>query len=284
MKLNRSIITQPFCCSAVLAVLAAATPLSQAAAGEAFNMRYDVEIAGTRIMDISYRLDLDKTGYKSAVSANTRGILDLFSSMDLAMQGNGRINGDNPVPVAFQMGKSKKGRNVEVNVTWTPGNVPETRRSRPLPDKRESAIAKSLTTGMPDPLTALLREGVLAGPSPCNGTERVYNGAEIYDLQFTVDKPDTFGVKDGGVYRGPAVKCLVTYRPVAGLSDTKMQKLLRKPPKFDIWFAPVATRTMGTVYIPVAAAGTLKGHVFTALTTTATLAGAPLNARSLARQ
>ena len=284
MKLNRSIIGRPFCRGAILALLVAAVPISQAWAGEAFNMRYDVEIAGTRIMDISYRLDLDKTGYHSAISANSRGVLDLFASVDLDMQGSGRIDGDNPVPMAFQMGSSKKGKNNEVSVSWAPGEAPATRRSRPMAGYREKAIARSLTTGMPDPLTALLRKGVLAGQSPCNGTERVYNGAEVYDLQFTVDKPDTFGVKDGGVYRGPAVKCLITYRPVAGLSNNKMQKLLSKPPQFNIWFAPVATRTMGTVYIPVAAAGTLKGNVFTALTTKATLAGAPLNARSLASQ
>ncbi len=43
---------------------------------------------------------------------------------------------------------------------------------------------------------------------------------------------------------------------------------------------------MGTIYVPVAVAGKLNvtGAVFTALASHATLAGAPLNAQSLASQ
>jgi len=143
-----------------------------------------------------------------------------------------------------------------------------------------------LSRGMPDPLTALLKQGVLAGAKPCGGTERVFNGAEVYDLTFAFDKPDSFSAKDGGVYRGPAVKCLVTYRPVAGVSADKLQRQQADPPKFNIWLAPVATHDMGTIYVPVAVAGKLNGTgaVFTALASHATLAGAPLNAQSLASQ
>ncbi len=284
MKLERPVTANGLCRKAMLAMLLAIAPVSQASAGEVFNMHYDVDIAGTRIMEVAYRLDLDKTGYQSSISVDSRGILDLFASMGLDMQGHGRINGADPLPLAFQMGSSKQGKDKEVSVSWAPGRVPTTQRSYRLPGDRERAVADALKTGMPDPLTALLKQGVLAGPHPCAGTERVYNGIEVYDLQFAVDKADTFGVKDGGVYRGPAVKCRITYRPVAGLSDRKMQKYRNDPPRFDIWFAPVATRTMGIVYVPVAAAGTLKGNVFTALATRATLAGAPLNARSLASQ
>ncbi len=284
MRLDRCIETRWICRPVAMALLAAAAAATPARAGEVVNMRYDVEIAGTRIMQIAYHVDLDKTGYQSTLDAESRGILDLFSSINLDMKGSGRIDGSQLAPRSFEMGSSKRGKDRQVSVTWTSDRLPLAKRSFALKDGREKDIAAHLNAGIADPLTALLKQGVLAGARPCTGTERVFNGEEVYDLAFSVDKPDTFASSDGGVYRGPALKCLVTYRPVAGLSDKKMQKLRKDPPQFNIWFAPVASRSMGTLYVPVAVAGKLKGNVFTALATRATLAGAPLNAKSLASQ
>ena len=285
MTLNRP--TQPRrigrAAAAFLAVMAASAP---ARAGEVVDMRYDVEIAGTRVMDIGYHLDLDKTGYHSALNAQSRGVLDLFSSLDLDMKGDGRIDAGALTPQSFMLGKSSKGKDKEIRVTWQVDRLPVASRSFTMQSDRVKAVTAHLSRGMPDPLTALLRQGVLAGAKPCGGTERVFNGAEIYDLAFSFDKPDSFSARDGGVYRGPAVKCLITYRPVAGVSPDKLKKLQADPPKFSIWFAPVASRTMGTINVPVAVAGKLNGTgaVFTALASHATLAGAPLNAQSLASQ
>jgi len=269
--------------AALLAVAAASAP---ARAGDVVDMRYNVEIAGTRIMDIDYRLDLDKTGYQSALSAQSRGVLDMFSSLDLDMKGSGRIADGTLVPQSFVWGKSRKDKDKKITVTWQSGRLPVANRSFTMKSDRVQAIADHLSRGMPDPLTALLRKGVLAGQKPCEGKERVFNGAEIYDLGFSFDKADNFSAKDGGVYRGPAVKCLVTYRPVAGVSPEKLKSLQADPPKFNIWFAPVASHSMGTIYVPVAIAGRLNGTgtVFTALASHATLAGQPLNAQSLASQ
>ncbi len=269
--------------AAFLAVMAATAP---ARAGEVVDMRYDLEIAGTRVMDIGYRLDLDKAGYQSALSAESRGVLDMFSSINLDMAGKGRFANGMPVPQSFVWGKSKNGKDKEIKVAWQADHLPVASRSFAMKGDRVQAISEHLTRGMPDPLTALLKQGVLAGSKPCAGTERVFNGKEIYDLAFSFDKPDSFSASDGGVYRGPAVKCLVTYRPVAGVSQKTLLKRQADPLRFSIWFAPVASRTMGTIHVPVAVAGRLNGTgaVFTALASHATLAGAPLNGQSLASQ
>lgn len=269
--------------AALLAVMAAGAP---ARAGEVVDMRYKVEIAGTRVMDLDYRLELDKTGYQSALAAQSRGVLDMFSSLDLDMKGKGRIAGGQPVPKSFVWGKSHNDKDKKITVTWRADRLPVASRSFTMKESRVKAVSEHLSRGMPDPLTALLKETVLAGAKPCSGSERVFNGWEIYDLAFSFDKSDTFSAKDGGVYRGPAVKCLVTYRPVAGVSQDKLKRLRADPPKFNIWFAPVTTRNMGTIFVPVAIAGKLSGTgaVFTALASHATLAGAPLNAQSLASQ
>jgi len=267
----------------LLAVIAATAP---ARAGEVVDMRYKVEIAGTRVLDLDYRLDLDKTSYQSALTAQSRGVLDMFSSLDLDMKGKGRIADGEPVPQSFVWGKSHNDNDKKITVTWRADRLPVASRSFTMKESRAKAVTEHLSRGMPDPLTALLMQGVLAGVKPCTGTERVFNGWEIYDLAFSFEKSDTFSARDGGVYRGPAVKCLVTYRPVAGVSPDKLRKQQADPPKFDIWFAPVATRNMGTIHVPVAVAGKLNGTgaVFTALASHATLAGAPLNAESLASQ
>lgn len=269
--------------SMLAALTVAAAPLA-AGAGEVVAMRYDIEIAGTRVFELDYRLEFDAAGYTHIASIESRGVVAMFSSLELDMEGAGRFDGSSLTPSAFQMGSTRKGKDKVVDVVWAPGKAPEARRSHRLPAEREAAIAGALAASMPDPLTALLKAGVLAGDSPCAGTERVFNGTEVYDLRFALVKADRFDANDGGVYRGPALKCSVTYIPVAGLSAKKARAYLQEPPRFDIWFAPVATASKGTVHVPVAAAGVLKGKNFIALTTRATLAGAPLNAQSLASQ
>lgn len=285
MTMERSARSRRICLSAA-ALLVALAAQAPARAGEVVDMRYAVEIAGTRVMDVDYRLDLDRTRYRNALDAQSRGILDLFSSLELDMKGNGRLAGGRPVPETFVWGKHRKGKNKQIEVTWRSGQVPQARRSFAMKPGRINAVDKHLTRGMPDPLTALLKEAVLAGPKPCAGSERVFNGAEIYDLAFSFDKQDKFSAGDGGVYRGPAVKCRVTYRPVAGVAPDKLKQLQAEPLRFSIWFAPVASHTMGTIHVPVAIAGRLSstGAVFTALASHATLAGAPLNAQSQASQ
>jgi hypothetical protein len=284
MIFDRFTVPHALCRAALIAGLLAIAPTIRAKAGEVVDMHYNVEIAGTRILELNYRLDLDKGSYKNAFSLVSRGVLDFFSSIAMDMQGIGHFVGADLAPVSFQMGSDKRGTEKQISIAWAPGKMPVARRSFELTRQREKAIVAALTADMPDPLTALLKRSVLASSSPCAGTERVFNGAEVYDLQFSLDKNDSFGGSDGGVYRGPALKCLIIYRPVAGLSDKKARKYLNDPPRFNIWFAPVATRSKGTVYVPVAAAGVLRGKTFIALADQATLAGAPLNAQSLASQ
>jgi hypothetical protein len=269
--------------AALLAAFLAFTPLP-AAAGETVAMRFDVAIAGTRAFELDYRLELGAEGYASAVSLESRGVIALFSAIELDMEGAGRFEGQGLMPATFQMGSTRKGKDKLANVAWTPGQAPAARRSYALPPEREAAIRQALAADMPDPLTALLKAAVLAAGTPCTGTERVFNGAEVYDLRFELVKPDSFEASDGGVYRGPAFKCSLTYVPVAGLDKKKAEKRLKEPPRFDMWFAPVLTRTRGTVYVPVAAAGSVRGATFIALSSRASLDGAPLNAQSLASQ
>ncbi len=140
--------------AAMLAVMAASAP---ARAGEVVDMRYDVEIAGTRVMDIGYRLDLDKTGYQSALNAQSRGVLDMFSSLDLDMKGEGRIDAGALTPHSFVLGKSSKGKDKEIKVTWQADRLPVASRSFTMQSDRVKAVAAHLSRGMPDPLTALLK-------------------------------------------------------------------------------------------------------------------------------
>lgn len=266
-------------------LLAVAMPLApaDASAKEALRVRYDVYVNSMRIFRIKYRAYFTAGDYTSTVDVDPAGFAGLFISSKIDMAVTGKVMKASLNSLDFTMDTKKKSRKKHFAVSWAAGDPPRTRRSNEKSREQRNAIAKALKPGMIDPLTAILRLGFRDPARPCAHSEWVYNGNEVYELRFTHIKTDTFGPKDGSVYRGPALVCQVAYFPIAGLSRKKMAAYKGRPKTFNVWFAPVFSKELNrNLLLPVGATGTLKGKSFVAYANAATIAGKPLNAASLA--
>ena len=271
--------------AAIALAVAALSALGQPAmAGdtEKLAMRYAIQVDGAQVFKLRYKLSLSPGRYHAGVELDPSGFAGLFIKTRMDMTSSGAMNGQAVMPRTFEMVRKTK-RKRRFNVSWNADGVATTRRSREVKGYKAKTLRKALAPNLPDPLAAMLRAGLAGSANPCRHTERVYNGEEVYELSFSLAGRDRFGNDNGGVYRGPAFKCHIAYRPIAGLSRKKHAKRSANPPVFTVWFAPVPTQSLGReILIPVAATGTLKGKTFTAFATTAAIAGRPFNAQSLA--
>jgi hypothetical protein len=91
--------------------------------------------------------------------------------------------------------------------------------------------------------------GDLTGPDACNRTIPIYDGRQRYDLVLNYERTEM--VKDVKGYAGPAARCRVDYRPVAGHRPNRKQvKELSENKEIFVWLAPIAgTRVLAPLKV-----------------------------------
>lgn len=273
----------PLLCAAaafsVVLNIAAPSALSAEAHGDTLTLNYAIYVGKSRVYKISYSASLATDGYRTAVTIAPRGLGKLFANFKLSMASQGLMADGRPQPVDFSMESSKDDEHKKVAMTWSSDRLPKADRSFKMPKDRAAALDQVLDPHIPDPLTAILRHATNAKAKPCSGPLRSYNGAEVYDLDFTLLGKDEIKESKNGVYSGPAYKCQVVFVPVAGYTEKKLKKLLSKPPTYVVWFADIVSPSTSTKFlVPVRAIGRAGKHKFTILAQGAEMSGQPLAA------
>jgi hypothetical protein len=264
-----------------LAVNLAPLPAATASEADTISLNYGIYVGGTRVYAIAYSASVSPEGYRTTVTMAPKGLGKVFSDFRLKMVTSGTISSGQPEPQDFVMESSKEDERKKVAMTWKSDGVPKADRSFRMPDKRAAAVAKALKPAMPDPLTAVLRHALDETANLCSETLRAYNGAEIYELQFTSLGADVIRNKGKGVYTGPAHKCRAVFVPIAGYSDSRMRKLLKNPPSYILWFAEVRSPATATRFlVPVQAQGKASGRTFAIFASEAQMGGRSLSSLS----
>lgn len=269
--------------------LAAAAVLSAGLGGEALaapteplSLSFELFAKGVRVYAIDFDADLGPSGYKADIKARTVGIASWFIDESYTLRASGRFAAEQARPAHYYDRKDEDGESKTAEVNWAGGKV-SAKRSYKLDSDRAAAVQKVLTPAIPDPVSAILTRAIDMADQPCKGAQRIYDGKQIYEFVFSFVKRDDFGEQDAGVYRGPSYQCKVEYKPVAGQSERKLKRLAKKRQIYRVWFAPVASKALGRdILLPIAATGEVKGHEVVIYTRAATIAGRPLNQKSLA--
>lgn len=266
-------------CAGAVALGVGASFAAQAAqvAESQLAITYEVKVSRVSAMRISYKASLSANSYQSTASIKTRGLADMFSDYRMEMAAAGALDGDGLKPSHYRSEARKSDKKKILEVSWQDDNPAVT--STPKDKEDDALVTNGLTSGLVDPLSMLLRKAALQTGQPCPSVERVVDGREVYDLRFTLAGEVTLGSNSPGVYRGKALKCSMTYTPVAGRPAVKFKKKGGAPSKFDIWFAPVGSAgTDKALYVPVLATGKLQGMSFVAYADEASIDGRKLGA------
>ncbi|MBL8906732.1 MAG: DUF3108 domain-containing protein [Rhizobiales bacterium] len=253
-----------------------AFPLALAAsADESLDFTYDVIVSGLQAAQIKFDMDLTPNGYRSQASVETQGIVSFFSDTQTYVGAAGEIVNGKAIPASFSTRTEKSGKQKDFRVRWSESGQPEPHEPPVKSPQMQSEIISSLTSGVIDPLTAVLR---VRGETPCQGKQRIYSGRDVFDLTFKLEREVNFDDKSDGVYRGPAYQCRMVYMPVAGRDATKARKNKAEPWTVTVWFAPVESQSLGgRMLLPVAAAGKVDGRKFRAYASRASVSGQALN-------
>ena len=252
---------------------------ARAAPGDRVLATYEISIDGMAAVSVAYDAEISGTGYRSRASLETKGVLSLFSSYRMDMTAFGVIAKGKLRSGQFSSVAGNRNKKKFFAVNLPVANLQDQPSDQDPLTRAE--INAAITAGTIDPLTSVIRLGGWPIDNPCQATQRVFDGQEVFDLHFDFEKDDVITSHFEGVYRGPAFECRMTYVPVAGVSATKFRKSKASPPVFTVWIAPVHSFARdASVLIPVFATGVFDGQKFIAYATQATIAGHPLNQAS----
>ncbi len=244
-------------------------------------LQFDVYAGSLRIFKISMGMEIGDTDYAINTRIKSKGVASLFAKTKINMSAAGSTK-KKIVPLKYSSSSKSKGKKRRIAISWNGKGKQKVERSYKLSDFKSKKLAGAVQPGMVDPLSYLMKLVAKRAKQPCSGSERVYDGRQVAEYRYSLQGVSTFNRSTGGVYRGKAFKCALSYRTIAGLSPEKQKAKDKAPPSvFTVWFAPVAGNGRN-LFVPVAASGQFSGKAFTMRLNSGSVSGKPISKRVIA--
>jgi Protein of unknown function (DUF3108) len=228
--------------AAAMLLLAAPSLRADPLAGP-IELHYDVYGGGFRLLSLSIAVEQSAAAYRVVGSFRTRGIADLFASLTMRAETQGRIADGVPLPTRHRVDGTSRGRERHLSIEFLPRQEPLVEIDPPDPEKR-TPIPPGQLVGTVDTMTGLLQlSRALAAGGDCARRVPVFDGRRRFDLVLT--DLGTRELKRSGYsfYEGPAHLCHVRQERIGGfvLHDTEDKN---RADQGDVWIAAVLPDTL----------------------------------------
>jgi len=221
----------------LLCLAAASGP---AAARTPVTLGFDAYGGGLFLVHGEMTLDLDAHAYSVALEARGGRLVDFLTRWSYSARGEGTVGPDGIHPRRFLGERHLRGRTDVVELRHQPsGAIAVT--YRPASEDLGKVPAELRRDALDPVATAVAVLAAARTEGGCAGTWPVYDGRRRYDLVAVARGPDA--IRPGGysIFAGPAQRCAVTMRPVAGFDPAWKGTILREGVErtADVWFGPL---------------------------------------------
>jgi hypothetical protein len=218
--------------------------------------RYTLSMADIAIGEGDWAVEIGKDRYTTQSSGHFFGLWRAMLGSDVSAAARGTANQGRLVPTSYLANFASDDHINDVRVMFRDGAVSELETKPTIPDGPDRVpVTNALLRGVVDPLTAGLMAAPASGdvlsPASCQRTLPIFDGSQRFDMALSFKRMDTVKADTG--YRGPAIVCAMTYRPVAGYSPGAFRtNYLKKNRDMEMWLAPVpGTRLLAVFRISI---------------------------------
>ncbi len=205
---------------------------------------WQVYLGGFNLGNIGIKSSFTGNTYASVSRLKTAGVVNSFYEAVIDATSTGVVAGAALQPAKYNSNTNNEKQNQKVDLTYTASGIQLF--AEPAYNVDKYPVTEEQKRGTLDPLSGLAfsLSGVSITPAkPCGDTVRVFDGRRRYDIEFAFAGQDK--VKTDGGYSGPATKCTVTYKQLAGFKpNLNKGKAL---PVITAWFAAIESSAGGPV-------------------------------------
>jgi hypothetical protein len=245
--LKRLLLVSSFCLMPSLAFAQGVTASADAqpqGPASTIQLVWQVYLGGFNLGNIGLKTSFTGNSYSAVSKLKTAGVVNSFYEAVIDASSTGSVAGNALQPAKYNSNTNNEKQNQKVDLTYTPAGIElfadpayNTERFPVTPEQKRNTL---------DPLSGIVfaLSGVSVSPNKqCGDTVRVFDGRRRYDIELKYEGQDK--LKSDSGYSGPAVKCTVTYKQLAGFKpNLNKGKAL---PVITAWFATFESSSGGPV-------------------------------------
>jgi hypothetical protein len=243
--LATSLSVVPFAAQAVDAPAPPTEPVVQGSGPTStVQLVWQVYLGGFNLGNIGIKSSFAGNSYSAVSRLKTAGVVNSFYEAIIDATTVGAVGGNGLVPQKYDSNTNNEKTNQKVGLTYSSAGIQLF--SDPPYNTERFPVTEEQKRGTLDPLSGLVF--ALSGISqsttkPCGETVRVFDGRRRYDIELNYVGQDK--VKTDGGYSGPAVKCTVIYKQLAGFKPNLNKG--KSIPVITTWLAPMESSAGGPV-------------------------------------
>ena len=202
--------------------------------------------------------------YTVKTRSRALGVAWAFTRWKSVTSAEGTIAGKMVRPLRYLSDSKFRSRESLIRLTYpAPGKT--VTQITPLKSSEDwTTVPEAMRQGAPDPLTAIVANLRPGNTNPCNWAGEIYDGRRRYHLGFRQEGEDTLKSSMWNRYAGPAIRCRMIRKTLAGWHKKERAKKGKKRPAPTIWFARIGTAGM---WLPVKLMaitrwGQVRGEIF----------------------
>ncbi len=215
----------------------------QANAQARLDASYSVTLAGVKLGEGSWTVDVTEDRFAAEAKGSTSGLAKFFSSGEGITSARGIIKNGQLVPASYAVFVKWGRKSEDLRMRIADGAVKEltiTPQMVEHPDRVR--VTDAHKRNVLDPMTgALLRvpgKGDLMAPEVCKQHAPIFDGRMRYDLTLAYKRVEQVKVQG---YSGPALVCAIYFAPLAGyVPDRAAVKYLINQRDMETWLVPIA--------------------------------------------
>ena len=204
---------------------------------------WQVYLGGFNLGNIGLKTSFTGSSYSAVSKLKTAGVVNSFYEAVIDASSTGLVAGASLQPKKYNSNTNNEKQNQKVDLTYTASGIELF--ADPAYNVDRFPVTDEQKRGTLDPLSGIVfsLSGVSQTSSkPCGDTVRVFDGRRRYDIELKFEGKDN--LKSEG-YSGPAIRCSVTYKQIAGFKPN-LNKGKALPP-ITAWFASLDSTTGGPV-------------------------------------
>ena len=222
----------------------AAAPAQTAGPTSSVQLVWQVYLGGFNLGNVGIKSSFSGTGYSAVSRLKTAGVVNSFYEAVIDANSVGTVSGTALQPKKYASNTVNEKQSQRVDLTYTTAGIQL--EADPVYNTNRFPVSEDQKRGTLDPLSGLVfsMSGVSQSASkPCGDTVRVFDGRRRYDIELTPAGQDK--LKTDGGYSGPAQKCTIVYKQLAGFKPNLNKG--KSIPTITVWFATMESTSGGPV-------------------------------------